>query len=83
MLPQVEIQMAQGGEELDDACLRRWLRADKWDVSAAEGRLKAHAKWRASVAPSGRIEQVRALGRSPSLRTCVSQHASKPPPATQ
>jgi len=61
---QVEIQMAQGGEALDDACLRRWLRADRWVVPKAEARLKAHAKWRASVAPSGRIEQARtAAGR--------------------
>jgi hypothetical protein len=56
-LTQVEIQMAQGGEELDDACLRRWLRADKWNVAAAEARLRTHAKWRVSVAPSGAIDQ--------------------------
>lgn len=55
---QVEIQMAQGGEVLDDACIRRWLRADKWDVAAAETRLRTHAQWRVSVAPSGVMEQV-------------------------
>lgn len=54
---EVERDLMQGGEALDDACLRRWLRADKWEVDRAEQRLRDHAKWRVGMAPNGRIDE--------------------------
>ena len=55
---EVERDLMQGGEVLDEACLRRWLRADGWDVDGAEQRLRDHAKWRTAMAPNGCIEEV-------------------------
>lgn len=55
---EVQRDLVQGGEVLDDACLRRWLRADKWEVDRAEQRLRDHAKWRVGMAPNGRIDEV-------------------------
>jgi hypothetical protein len=55
---EVERDLMQGGEVLDDACMRRWLRADGWDVDRAEQRLRDHAKWRTAMAPNGCIEEV-------------------------
>ncbi len=56
---QVEADLIKGGEQLDEACLRRWLRADNWQLDKAEKRLRAHAKWRVTIAPNGRVDEVR------------------------
>ncbi|KAG2424190.1 hypothetical protein HXX76_014723 [Chlamydomonas incerta] len=42
---------------LDDATLRRWLVARKGNVADAARDLKAHAVWRASYVPQGRIQE--------------------------
>lgn len=55
---EVERDLMQGGECLDDACLRRWLRADKFELDSAEQRLRDHAKWRVAMAPNGCIDEV-------------------------
>ena len=65
--PSVEVQLRQGGEPglladgLDDDTLFRWLRAEDFNVSKAEARLRSHAAWRSSYVPQGRILEVRTL----------------------
>lgn len=62
----VDRQLRQGGEPgLTDDAMRRWLVARKWDVKAAHRDLTAHAAWRASYCPNGRIKEV---GMAMSLR---------------
>lgn len=61
----VEDLLRKGGEPglitergLDDQTLKRWLRAEGFNVRKAEARLRSHAPWRASYVPSGRILEV-------------------------
>ena len=62
--PSVEELLRTGGEPnligegLDEETLRRWLRAENFNVKKAGARLRAHATWRASYVPQGRILQV-------------------------
>jgi hypothetical protein len=79
----VERDLVQGGEQLDDACLRRWLRADNWVLDKAEKRLREHAKWRVNIAPNGRIDEneldadkVYLQGRDKAGRPCIVVTAS-------
>ncbi|KAL0037273.1 hypothetical protein WJX79_009391 [Trebouxia sp. C0005] len=60
----VEAQLRAGGEPgllgtsgIDDETLLRWLKAEKYSVSKAEKRLRAHAQWRKEYVPLGRIEE--------------------------
>jgi len=46
-------------EALSTSDLQRWLRAEKYDVGKAEGRLRTHIKWRADYLPHGRVLEVR------------------------
>lgn len=45
------------GEEMNDACLLRWLAARDRDVDEAEHSLREHARWRYSYIPNGRISE--------------------------
>jgi hypothetical protein len=56
--PDAAGQLAAGGEPLDDAALRRWLRARRGAAPAAAA-LAAHAAWRAAFAPAGRVLEAR------------------------
>ena len=62
--PSVEALLRKGGEpgliedRLDDETLKRWLRAENFQISKAEARLRAHAQWRATYVPTGRIPEV-------------------------
>ncbi|KAK9839865.1 hypothetical protein WJX81_007319 [Elliptochloris bilobata] len=51
---EVHERMAAGSEPLDDAALRRWLRAWR-SPDAAAAALAAHAAWRAAAMPAGRV----------------------------
>lgn len=55
--PEVAQRLSKGGETLDDACLRRWLRADNYSLPKVEARLRTHAKWRHDYVPNGRIDE--------------------------
>ena len=57
--PEVNEQMAAGGEPLGDAVLRRWLRARR-SPEAAAAALTAQAAWRAAAMPAGRVLEARA-----------------------
>lgn len=48
---------ADGGMGGPSGPLARFLRAEKFDVHKAEKRLRAHAAWRASYIPDGRISE--------------------------
>ncbi|DBA95493.1 hypothetical protein WJX82_004560 [Trebouxia sp. C0006] len=61
---QVEAELRAGGEPgllgtsgIDDETLLRWLKAEKYCVSKAEKRLRAHAQWRKKYVPLGHIEE--------------------------
>lgn len=55
---QVEQSLITGGETgLDEATLRRWLRANSWIIDKAEGKLRKHAEWRRTFVPNGRIDE--------------------------
>ncbi len=49
----------RGDESLDDAYLRRWLRARYWDVDNTAQSIQDHATWRLTYCPHhGRIQPV-------------------------
>ena len=43
---------------LAEVYLRRWLRARRWEVDVAAKCILAHAEWRVTAMPTGRIEPV-------------------------
>lgn len=62
--PQAALAWLLGGElsgpehMLAEAYLRRWLRARRWKVDVAAKSILAHAEWRATAMPTGRVEPV-------------------------
>lgn len=62
--PQVKWGVCLSGQEITivpGIChgIHRWLRAESYKLDEAEARLRAHAEWRASYVPKGRIDEVR------------------------
>lgn len=60
----VDMNLRNHGEEegLCEETLVRWLVARKLDVNAAAKDLKAHAEWRTTYMPSGRVDPVSSVG---------------------
>ena len=52
-------ELRDTNEMLDNDYLRRWLRARRWEVEVAASSIIAHADWRLTMMPTGRVHPVR------------------------